>query len=365
MIAEPRISFGMIVLNGEPFILRNLRTIYPYAHQILIVEGASPKAAHAATPSGHSADGTLEVLQDYIRREDPENKVILVTAESCGYSNGFWPGDKDEQSQAYAKKANGDWLWQVDVDEFYLPEDIELVRQYLCRHPEKTCLTFNPCHFWGGLDYVVRGGLFMSRSFAGEPFGAVRRIFRWGPGYEYLTHRPPTVRNASGISSDSNKVNISRIYPSVRMYHYFMVFPKQVLNKGRYYQNMGWGHEKDVDKRYQRLFAGIGLTDRFRIFTHRGTHNWLERFAGKHPPQMLELRQAMLENQNNIEARDTQDIDQMLSERRYRYMTRLFYAFELTRVIFEDIVSLAKGRLKQLMDGKEIYGYLYSMRRNG
>src|SRR3546814_12365174 len=31
----PRITFGMIVLNGEPFLRYNLRSLYPYAHQII------------------------------------------------------------------------------------------------------------------------------------------------------------------------------------------------------------------------------------------------------------------------------------------------------------------------------------------
>ena len=40
-----RITFGIIVLNGEPFVRYNLRAIYPFAHQIIVAEGASKKAA--------------------------------------------------------------------------------------------------------------------------------------------------------------------------------------------------------------------------------------------------------------------------------------------------------------------------------
>src|SRR3546814_9140868 len=59
----PRITFGMIVLNGEPFLRYNLRSLYPYAHQIIVAEGAAPGARNIATPQGHSRDGTLEVLR--------------------------------------------------------------------------------------------------------------------------------------------------------------------------------------------------------------------------------------------------------------------------------------------------------------
>jgi len=39
MRSAPRITFAMIVLNGEPFVRCNLRGLYPFAHQIIAVEG--------------------------------------------------------------------------------------------------------------------------------------------------------------------------------------------------------------------------------------------------------------------------------------------------------------------------------------
>ena len=117
----PKITFGMIVLNGQPFIRYNLRALYPFAHQIIVVEGASPGAANICTLDGHSTDGTSDALWDFKAHEDPEHKLTILTAQDEGYANGFWPGEKHEQSQAYAKRATGDYLWQVDVDEFYKP----------------------------------------------------------------------------------------------------------------------------------------------------------------------------------------------------------------------------------------------------
>jgi hypothetical protein len=60
--AFPRVSFGIIVLNGEPFVRYTLRALYPYAHQIIIAEGAAPGARNIATSDGHSRDGTLDTL---------------------------------------------------------------------------------------------------------------------------------------------------------------------------------------------------------------------------------------------------------------------------------------------------------------
>ena len=108
MTSVAKVTFGIIVLNGEPFVRYNLRALYPLAHQIIVVEGAAPAAASIATPDGHSTDGTLEILRDFKVNEDPDNKLTIVTAEDNGYQNGFWPGEKYEQSQAYADRTTGD-----------------------------------------------------------------------------------------------------------------------------------------------------------------------------------------------------------------------------------------------------------------
>src|SRR5262245_14627805 len=127
-MTKPRISFGIIVFNGEPFIRYNLRALYPFAYQILVVEGACAAAKTIATADGHSTDNTLEILHQFKSDEDPENKLQIITRD------GFW-SEKDEQSQAYAAKATGDFLWQVDIDEFYKPEDMEAIINLLQKDP--------------------------------------------------------------------------------------------------------------------------------------------------------------------------------------------------------------------------------------
>jgi hypothetical protein len=346
----PRITFGIIVLNGEPFTRYNLRALYPFAHEIIVVEGASPKASHAADGDGHSVDGTLNVLRAFVQREDPDGKVQVVTAEDDGHPNGFWPGEKDEQSQAYAKRATGDWLWQVDIDEFYPPDGIRQVCGYLCGHPDVACMTFNAVHFWGGFDYVLDGGLVRSRSFQGEPWGAYRRVFKWGPGYHYVSHRPPAVNDDAG--RDLRRVvtrNLSRhVVPSVHLHHYTAVFPAQVVPKGAYYANQGWRVGVTQRDKFERFCSPLSFRRGLRIFDHYGTYNWLRRFRGCHPPAIEALRADLRSGRLAVTARSVDDIEALIVRPAYRAVTLLLSVLEWCRSAFHHarfaMGSLARGR---------------------
>ena len=116
---NPKISFGIIVLNGEPFTKYCLRQIYPYAYEIFIIEGGSKKAMNTAV-DGRSSDGTLDSIYEFKNLEDTENKITIITKE------GFWDS-KDEQSNAYFERATGDYIWQIDIDEFYKSDDMETI----------------------------------------------------------------------------------------------------------------------------------------------------------------------------------------------------------------------------------------------
>jgi hypothetical protein len=150
----PQITFGMIVLNGEPFIRYNLRTLYPFAHQIIVVEGACSGAKGIATADGHSMDTTQDTLKRFKNEEDHDDKLFIVTAEDEGYPDGFW-SEKDEMSQAYAKRATGNYLWQIDVDEFYLERDMEKVVKLLRTGADM--VSFYNLSFWGSPNYIVDG----------------------------------------------------------------------------------------------------------------------------------------------------------------------------------------------------------------
>jgi len=308
----PRISFGMIVLNGEPFVRYNLRALYPFAHEIIVVEGAAPASSSIATPGGHSTDGTLDTLRAFQAKEDPENKLVIVTAEDQGHPDGFWPGEKHEQSQAYANRATGDFLWQVDVDEFYRPEDIKIILQMLQEDPEITAVSFKQIQFWGGLSYSV-DGWYLRRG--AEQF---HRLFRWGDAHAYVTHRPPTVLDANG--RDARSIRWIDAYDLERrgiyLYHYSLVFPKQVLEKCEYYGNALWADRPRAQEWAREAF--LELKHPYRVHNVYDYPSWLERFKGEHPPAIHELWRDIENGTLAIEVRQTDDIERLLRSGPYQ-----------------------------------------------
>jgi hypothetical protein len=308
----PRITFGIIVLNGEPFTRYVLRSLYPFAHQIIVVEGAAPGAFNIATADGHSRDETLEELRRFIAEEDPGRKVTLVTAEDEGHPSGFWPGEKDEQSQAYAHRATGDYLWQVDIDEFYSADAMVRVIGMLREDPSITAMTFKQLTFWGGLGYSV-DGWYLRR---GATF--YHRLFRWGPGYSYATHRPPTVLDERGRDlRTGNWVRGETLAKmGIRLYHYSLLLPKQVIEKCDYYGNAEWAARPGAIAWAEDSF--LRLRRPFRVHNVYQYPSWLERYSGQHPDQVLAMVSELRNSDGHIPLRQTEDIERLLASPWYR-----------------------------------------------
>ncbi len=340
MSSKPKITFGMIVLNGEPFVAYNLRALYPFAHQIIIVEGAVPAAKNICQPDGHSLDNTLEVLRLFKSNEDPEDKIVVITAEDVGYPDGFWPGEKDEQSSAYATRASGNYLWQVDVDEFYHPDDMRAVIEMLENDPTITAVSFDQITFWGGFEYTCDGWYLRSGA------STYHRLFKWGKGYRYVAHRPPTVVDDRG--RDLRKVKwidgkgTARL--GIQLYHYSLVFPSQVLNKSNYYGAAKWADRERAEAWEKEVFRNLKRP--YRVHNIYTEPSWLEPFKGKHPDIIESLLADIDDGNLKIEIRDTNDVEALLAALYYRLgrgaLKALFPLVRATRLILGLLRSNAK-----------------------
>ena len=313
----PRITFGIIVFNGEPFTKYCLKSLYPFAHEIIVVEGACPGSANLATPDGHSTDETLEALFRFKSEEDPDDKLQIVLRD------GLW-SEKEEQSLAYTERATGDYLWQVDIDEFYQPEDMLFVIDQLNQDPEPTALSFQQICFWGGFDYLVdswylrRGG------------NIYHRIFKWCAGYRYVTHRPPTVQDTDGKDLRSLRwISAHELAKKgIHLYHYSFLFPKQVLDKSEYRSRANWikPYQKKSREWAENNYLLLGNPFRVHnVFTHP---SWLEYFSGQHPPAIQALREDIQSGRTRISLRGTEDIDRVLSSKSYAMQRGLIRSWE-------------------------------------
>lgn len=314
----PRITFGIIVLNGEPFTRYCLRSIYPFAYEIIVVEGGHEQAKLVCTQDGHSIDGTLEALYEFKKSEDPENKLTIITRE------GFWPQkdemgrDRTPQSRAYAERATGDYLWQIDIDEFYRAEDMIKIINMLRTKPSITAVTFPIINFWGDIIYQINGW----RLLRGGALN-VHRLFKWSESYKYLTHEPVTILNDNGIDLrkihwiKGRKLKQRKIF----IYHYSHLFPWQVKQKIIVYKNEKPEGCADIIEWAENNY--FKLSNPFNIERHYWLPSWLERFTGDHPQEIINMMRDIKSGIMNIELRNNDDAEIILKQKQYKY--KVFY----------------------------------------
>lgn len=264
----------MIVLNGGLFIKYNLESLYPHAHEILIVEGAVEKFAHASTPDGHSIDNTVEIIKSF---PDPDKKIKLIQRD------GFWP-EKDEMSNAYMEACTGDYIWQVDVDEFYKSQDILTIQAILAADRNITRIDVRSVCFLRSFNARVMG----ARHIYG--LDAFTRIFVFKPGYKYLTHRPPTLVDETGqLFKHIKLISADELEGlGIVQYHYSYVASDSVSNKVDYYSRMNWGggHEDGLHWFRQQWST---LSNPLRVHIHNFPPSWIIPFTGEHPDVVTKM----------------------------------------------------------------------------
>jgi hypothetical protein len=339
--AFPRITFGLIVLNGEPFVRYCLRSIYPFAYEIIVVEGGHKDAKSVCTPDGHSIDSTLESLFKFKNEEDTENKLTIVTKD------GFWPkkdelgNDRTPQSRAYAERATGDYLWQVDIDEFYKEEDMIAIINMLKHDPSITAVTFPFINFWGDIKYEIEGWKFLRGA------NYCHRIFKWNENYKYVTHEPPTIFNEKGIDlREINWINgKSFMNKGIFMYHYSHLFPWQVKQKTMVYKDEKPDDCSDILEWAENNYFRI--TDPFNIERHYWYPSWLIYYKGTHPKQVITMMEDIKSGRVKIDLRENNDVETILGKKYYP-LKIFFMKLHNKWDYYTKYILLQAGRIKNI-----------------
>ena len=168
-------------------------------------------------------------------------------------------------------KKDADYLWAIDADEIFKPEDIEKTISVLKKRKPHV-VAFNMRTFVGGLDYYLTG---YERNYN------VRRIFKYEPECIYITHRPPTlstekVENPIIIEGKEmfEKYN-------VEFYHYSYVFPKQVKEKVEYYESSVIPTGNCIPNFFENVWLKWALNKDSKIVEkYKGIHEFVPRIRG-------------------------------------------------------------------------------------
>ena len=280
-----KIAFGIIIFNGNYVLKEVLESIYPYANQILIAEG--PVTFWQEQGYSTSSDGTNEVLDNF---PDPENKIQIVHSQ---YS------EKDEQCNAYMQflKEDNDYIWNVDCDEVFKPQDIETVIDLLEKE-KYTSVGFKSLSFYGGFDDVLGG--FEERA----EFLRVRKIY---PGSYWSTHRPPTIAHKISNTLPEKHLSFDDLAENygIRMYHYSYVFPEQVCQKIHYYKQT-ISKDNCIDNYFDEIYLPwMTAEDKMPIEQkYSGVHEfkpayrgecYTRKFDGTHP-KVIQLAREQLQD---------------------------------------------------------------------
>lgn len=337
-----KISYVMNVLNGEPFIKYQLKSIYKFAYEIIIVEGAYKKFRHAAKKF-RSTDKTIKIIKNFY---DPKNKIKLIT------KNEYYE-DRLEMCNEFMRFVSGDVIWQIDVDEFYNDKTHKIVNEFFSKDKQLDQISFKFYNYYKTLDWVING--------YNESLTDVIRVNRVVKGMRWSNQRPPTLVLKKKKIIPRKKINGTKMMNDGHIMHNLtMLFDKQVKNKFIYYSkksravfsgNDKWYH--DSWKNYEEKFSVSGFKNSVTYLTKRKHKipKILENFSSDIQKNIF--KNFKFENDNNIKKTISKKFykksiklaNQINSLRNRFIILRLF----LSIILLYKIIIIAPKRDKKIM----------------
>jgi len=215
MVLRMKLTFGIIVLNGDFLLRQVLDSIYPVAHSICIAEGSVSWWNENGIIT--SNDDTNKILSEY---PDPENKIKIV--------HGTWV-EKTEQCQAWFELVPDDTDYVIcnDSDEIHSYGNLIKLIDYLEKE-QPISLGFKSDSFFGGFERVI-GGFEALHDFI--------RVLKYFKGSKYHTHRQPCLSLNDNLIKGKH-ITGNQLFKDtgVTMWHGSYISPKQVYEKIQYYE---------------------------------------------------------------------------------------------------------------------------------
>lgn len=258
---EPRVVCCYIVYNEQKYLWYSLDSIYDFADRIVVIDGS---------PDGPSTDGTRDIVMEFANKK--ESKVVY---ESGVYQN------KESQRNAYLKFApcdEFDWVFVVDGDEVYKPDDLEDLYQCM-KIKNIVSIHFHHIHFWREFGVVNTGGAWDNYLY---------RVNRNIRGRYYRIHNSLADKNGKSLDTYQNRY----IAKKCVCYHYgHVVGADKEREKALYYARRG-------DYKH----VGVATEEQCQAYADSFVHNWIHlrepgmiEFEGTHPEKVaLAIEQGRL-----------------------------------------------------------------------
>jgi ADP-heptose:LPS heptosyltransferase len=251
MLTHMKVEFFTIVYNGQPWIRGQaefFRSLKGVDWQWHVVEGLAEHVKDTAwckeaggsisgfqiRNSNLSTDGTKEFL-DELKKEFGD-RVLLYRPPGAEP----WPGKKAMVDSFLPEMEDGCLLWQLDVDEFWKPNQVRQILAEFEKRPKLTAGWFDCDYFFGWDRCSSRPGVFGKfREYEGL------RVWRYQKGDSWGSHEPPALmREVEG----GRRKNVGEIHPMLQMetrerrwkfQHYALTDRAQMEFKEIYYGHRG------------------------------------------------------------------------------------------------------------------------------
>ena len=299
-----RISYILNVLNGEPFIKYQLKSIYRFAHEIIIVEGAYEKYSHAANQNGSSVDNTVSIIQNF---PDPADKIIFIQN-----NNKLWP-ERKEMCNAVFNYVTGNVIWQIDVDEFYHNWVHEYIYKLFDEDDQLDKISFYTREFFMSPYYEIKG------AYETLDLVNVGRVFRYNQGEEWLNQRPPILglnRVPKTIRKELSGYQVSR--KAIFMYNYAGLFKNQVYDKIKYHNMRNERLIVNPTNIIQNMWNDLSITINPAFL--ETIPSYLERVKPQDIPSIIITMWDELDNEERdlLQKRNNKDIEKYLDSKDYK-----------------------------------------------
>ena len=235
----------MIVAQGQPFIGYQLANVYDLVDELVIVEGPDPWFEQVIGAK-RSTDGTIQVIKSF---PDPEKKIKMIHTNL----------GKNQMIRAGMGLVTGDYIYQIDVDEFLAPDTINTAFEVLeLSEPDEVQLVQCSMHWyykWPDVKLVTDPAV-------DRPQGEGQTAPRFWRNRIHEGLIPSHIPNTGYRDIKDEYISGPMHYlPGHYGWHYLALYLFQVMNKMRYYALRGDSTSGDGNARLKEWFE----TDRSRI----------------------------------------------------------------------------------------------------